>query len=267
MGKSIGEGLSRGQSQTKPDTGPKQLTTRARKLPPAPTAPPPVMEGFWIAGEVAEFRLGNRSFLATARPGKGRFGGRNVLQPPAEKSIPAPTTPHSQLTFCLHLRLHLLPSPQTLASCRDALAFCCKERLQAVDLMNQPLDKVLEQAGRHSWVDLSRIPTSRIQGQTTPPPDPVGTYTPGRPPQKVHDSGCPAPSTSQLPPFLGNCPSRLNERAESQPPAKPAFWISSCPGSLLLPALPRSLRLRHCWTRLIPTPLAALPLDFLPVPR
>nr|XP_008248925.3 coiled-coil domain-containing protein 105 [Oryctolagus cuniculus] len=67
---------------------------------------------------------------------------------------------------------------KALASCRDNLGFCCKERLQAVDLMNQPLDKVLEQAGRHSWVNLSRPPTPRPQGQKTPPPDPVGTYTP-----------------------------------------------------------------------------------------
>ncbi|XP_029773540.1 coiled-coil domain-containing protein 105 [Suricata suricatta] len=67
---------------------------------------------------------------------------------------------------------------KALASCRDTLAFCCKERLQAVDLMNQPLDKVLEQAGRHSWVNLSRIPSPCSQGQKTPPPDPVGTYTP-----------------------------------------------------------------------------------------
>ncbi|XP_052499753.1 coiled-coil domain-containing protein 105 [Budorcas taxicolor] len=67
---------------------------------------------------------------------------------------------------------------KTLASCRDALVFCCKERLQAVELMNQPLDKVLEQAGRHSWVNISRVPTPRTQGLKTPPPDPVGTYTP-----------------------------------------------------------------------------------------
>nr|XP_023422519.1 LOW QUALITY PROTEIN: coiled-coil domain-containing protein 105 [Cavia porcellus] len=67
---------------------------------------------------------------------------------------------------------------KSLASCRDTLGFYCKERLQAVELMNQPLDKVLEQAGRHSWLDLSRQPTPRTQGQKTPPPDPVGTYTP-----------------------------------------------------------------------------------------
>ncbi|XP_030191508.1 coiled-coil domain-containing protein 105 [Lynx canadensis] len=65
---------------------------------------------------------------------------------------------------------------KALASCRDTLAFCCKERLQAVDLMNQPLDK----AGRHSWVNLSRIPSPSSQGQRTPPPDPVGSYTPDR---------------------------------------------------------------------------------------
>ncbi|XP_014403256.1 PREDICTED: coiled-coil domain-containing protein 105 [Myotis brandtii] len=67
---------------------------------------------------------------------------------------------------------------KALASCRDTLAFCCKERLQAVDLMNKPLDKVLELAGRHSWVDLSRIPTPSTQGQKTPPSNPVGAYTP-----------------------------------------------------------------------------------------
>ncbi|KAF6305910.1 coiled-coil domain containing 105 [Rhinolophus ferrumequinum] len=67
---------------------------------------------------------------------------------------------------------------KTLATCRDTLAFYCKERLQAVDLMNQPLTKVLGQAGRYSWVNLSRPSTPRIQGEKTPPPDPVGTYTP-----------------------------------------------------------------------------------------
>nr|XP_048295567.1 coiled-coil domain-containing protein 105 [Myodes glareolus] len=67
---------------------------------------------------------------------------------------------------------------KALASCRDTLDFYYQERLQAVDLMNQPLDKVLEQAGRHSWVDITRPPTPRTQGLKTPPPDPVGTYTP-----------------------------------------------------------------------------------------
>ncbi|XP_060038441.1 tektin-like protein 1 [Erinaceus europaeus] len=67
---------------------------------------------------------------------------------------------------------------KALASCRDLLDTCYKERLQAVDLMNQPMDKVLEQAGRPSWVNLSRIPTPRTQGQKTPPVDPAGVYTP-----------------------------------------------------------------------------------------
>lgn len=53
-----------------------------------------------------------------------------------------------------------------------------------MELMNQPLDKVLEQAGRHSWVNISRVPTPRTQGLKTPPPDPVGTYTPGKTTQK-----------------------------------------------------------------------------------
>ncbi|KAB0395105.1 hypothetical protein E2I00_005716 [Balaenoptera physalus] len=62
------------------------------------------------------------------------------------------------------LRGYRPKSEKTLASCRDTLVFCCKERLQA--------------AGRHSWVNLSRVPTPRTQGLKTPPPDPVGTYTP-----------------------------------------------------------------------------------------
>ncbi|KAK2495380.1 hypothetical protein MC885_011315 [Smutsia gigantea] len=104
---------------------------------------------------------------------------RNALQSPAEISLP---------TTYPNLPAHTLPSPlllspsthllQALASCRDALGFCFKERLQAVDLMNQPWDKVLEQASRNSWVNLRRIPTQRTQGQKTPPPGPVGTYTP-----------------------------------------------------------------------------------------
>lgn len=124
------------------------------------------------------------------------------MQPPAEKSLPAasPNLPAHSLPFSL---LPLLPHSQALASCRDTLAFCCKERLQAVDLMNQPLDKVLEQAGRHSWVNLSRIPSPSSQGQKTPPPDPVGTYTPGRPPQKgVHCSRYPRVPTP--PPLLSH---------------------------------------------------------------
>lgn len=111
------------------------------------------------------------------------------------KSLP----PISQLTIDLFC-LSLLPRPQTLASCRETLIFCCEERLQAVELMNQPLDKVLEQACRHSWVNLSRVPTPRTQGLKTPPPDPVGTYTPGKPPQKeVQDSGCPCCHLSPIP--------------------------------------------------------------------
>lgn len=49
-----------------------------------------------------------------------------------------------------------------------------------LDLINQPLDKALEQAGRHSWLDLTRIPTPQTKGMKTPPPDPLGAYTPGR---------------------------------------------------------------------------------------
>ncbi|XP_049644366.1 coiled-coil domain-containing protein 105 [Suncus etruscus] len=67
---------------------------------------------------------------------------------------------------------------QTLASCRDAVQFNYRERAQVLDLINQPLDKVLEQAGRHSWLDLTRTPTPQTKGMKTPSPDPLGAYTP-----------------------------------------------------------------------------------------
>lgn len=178
------------------------------------------------------------------------------MQPPAEKSIPA-TSPTSQHTVCLHLCLSLsfLPCLQSLASCRDTLDFYCKERLQAVDLMNKPLDKVLEQAGRHSWVNLSHVQSPSTQGQKTPPPDPVGTYTPGRPPQKgIHYSGCPpTPLHFSAAPFLGNFAPRPNERAESQPPSGLGLTLPT-PAS---PTLSQSL--------LEATHIPAL--DFLPVPQ
>ncbi|XP_055975626.1 tektin-like protein 1 [Sorex fumeus] len=67
---------------------------------------------------------------------------------------------------------------KALASCRDALMFNYKERLQVLDLINQPLDKALEQACRHSWLDLTRNPTPDTKGTRTPPPDPLAAYTP-----------------------------------------------------------------------------------------
>jgi hypothetical protein len=101
--------------------------------------------------------------------------------------------------------------PQALASCRDTLGFYCQERLQAVELLNQPLDKVLEQAGRHSWVNISRAPTPRTQGQKTPPPNPVGPYTPGRPYRKESITVCvpdahPYPRLSGVPLHPLSCP-------------------------------------------------------------
>lgn len=180
---------------------------------------------------------------------KGSIWGQKHFAASSRKINSSYLPSTSSLTFCLHLCLSLPPCPQTLASCRDTLAFCCKERLQAVDLMNQPLDKVLEQAGHHSWVNLSSLPAPRIQGQKMPPPDPVGTFTPGRRPQKgVHCSVHPLfPWGIDL---------------LDQPPAKPAFWFSSTPYALLL-ATPLS----HSRRLLIFTPLTAPPLDLLPVPQ
>lgn len=163
-------------------------------------------EGFWTEGErvgCLNFDLKIASFQPQLEPKRVSSEAETLFSPQQKNQFQPP--PPSQHAFCPQLSLSPTPRPQTLASCRDTLVFCCKERLQVVDLMNKPLDKVLELAGRHSWVDLSRIPTPNTQGQKTPPPDPVGTYTPGRPPQKgVHCSGCPStPLRFSAAPFPG----------------------------------------------------------------
>ncbi|KAM6216820.1 tektin-like protein 1 [Rhynchocyon petersi] len=67
---------------------------------------------------------------------------------------------------------------KALACCRDTLGYYFEERLQVVDLMNQPLEKVLDYSCHQSFVDLSRTPSPCTQGQKTQPPDPLGAYTP-----------------------------------------------------------------------------------------
>ncbi|EPQ14008.1 Coiled-coil domain-containing protein 105 [Myotis brandtii] len=120
--------------------------------------------------------------LETPPPGEGQINGQlQLLQRQRQATDHRLSEVRKGLLInqqSVKLRGYRPESEKALASCRDTLAFCCKERLQAVDLMNKPLDKVLELAGRHSWVDLSRIPTPSTQGQKTPPSNPVGAYTP-----------------------------------------------------------------------------------------
>uniref|UniRef100_A0A4X2M8G1 Coiled-coil domain containing 105 n=1 Tax=Vombatus ursinus TaxID=29139 RepID=A0A4X2M8G1_VOMUR len=68
---------------------------------------------------------------------------------------------------------------KALSKCRDDLTFCCEERLQVVDLMNHCLDAALVEAGRQSWINISRVHTPKVQGTASPPVNPVGVNPPG----------------------------------------------------------------------------------------
>ncbi|XP_072457256.1 tektin-like protein 1 [Notamacropus eugenii] len=67
---------------------------------------------------------------------------------------------------------------KALCKCRDDLTFCCEERLQVVDLMNHSLDSVLVDAGRQSWINMSRVHTPKVLGTASPPVNPVGVNPP-----------------------------------------------------------------------------------------
>ncbi|XP_027706759.1 coiled-coil domain-containing protein 105 [Vombatus ursinus] len=67
---------------------------------------------------------------------------------------------------------------KALSKCRDDLTFCCEERLQVVDLMNHCLDAALVEAGRQSWINISRVHTPKVQGTASPPVNPVGVNPP-----------------------------------------------------------------------------------------
>ncbi|XP_007489739.1 coiled-coil domain-containing protein 105 [Monodelphis domestica] len=67
---------------------------------------------------------------------------------------------------------------RALAKSRENLKTCCEERLQAVDLMNHCFDSVLLEAGRQSWIDISRLHTPKVQGTASPPVDPLGVNPP-----------------------------------------------------------------------------------------
>ncbi|XP_074056189.1 tektin-like protein 1 isoform X2 [Macrotis lagotis] len=67
---------------------------------------------------------------------------------------------------------------KALTKCRDDLIFCCEERLRVVDLMNHCIDSVLVDAGRQSWINISRLHTPKVQGTTSPPVNPLGVNPP-----------------------------------------------------------------------------------------
>ncbi|XP_006898410.1 PREDICTED: coiled-coil domain-containing protein 105 [Elephantulus edwardii] len=67
---------------------------------------------------------------------------------------------------------------KALASCRDTLGYYVEERLQVVDFMNQPLEKVLDYSCHQSITDFSGPLSSSPRGQKTQLPDPLGSFTP-----------------------------------------------------------------------------------------
>lgn len=69
---------------------------------------------------------------------------------------------------------------QALANNRQTLDTLCGERGRVLELMPQPLRMVLLEAGRDSWLGLSRPSSPWVERNQTPTPDPIGPYTPGR---------------------------------------------------------------------------------------
>ncbi|XP_074162913.1 tektin-like protein 1 [Sminthopsis crassicaudata] len=67
---------------------------------------------------------------------------------------------------------------KALSKCREDLTVCCEERLLVVDLMNHCLDTALVDAGRQSWINISRAHTPKVQGAVSPPINPVGVNPP-----------------------------------------------------------------------------------------
>ncbi|XP_038628864.1 coiled-coil domain-containing protein 105 [Tachyglossus aculeatus] len=65
-----------------------------------------------------------------------------------------------------------------LAKCRSSLESCCQQRLLVVELLNKSLEEVLGEAGRKSWLFLSRPPSPWQEINPTPTANPLGAYTP-----------------------------------------------------------------------------------------
>ncbi|XP_054831332.1 coiled-coil domain-containing protein 105 [Eublepharis macularius] len=67
---------------------------------------------------------------------------------------------------------------QALGMCRQALETACNERSRVLDLVPHPLRMVLLEAGRDSWLGLSRPSSTWVERNETPKPDPIGPFTP-----------------------------------------------------------------------------------------
>uniref|UniRef100_A0ACB8EGI7 Uncharacterized protein n=1 Tax=Sphaerodactylus townsendi TaxID=933632 RepID=A0ACB8EGI7_9SAUR len=67
---------------------------------------------------------------------------------------------------------------KALGACRQALQTASEERSHVLDLMPHPLRMVLLDAGRDSWLGLSRPSSPWVERNQTPKPDPIGPFTP-----------------------------------------------------------------------------------------
>lgn len=67
---------------------------------------------------------------------------------------------------------------KALGTNRQTLDTLCGERGRVLDLMPQPLRMVLLEAGRDSWLGLSRPSSPWVERNQTPTPDPIGPFTP-----------------------------------------------------------------------------------------
>ncbi|XP_053155867.1 coiled-coil domain-containing protein 105 [Hemicordylus capensis] len=65
-----------------------------------------------------------------------------------------------------------------LGTCRQTLDMLCGERGRVLDLLPQPLRMILLEAGRDSWLGLSRPSSPWVERNQTPTPDPIGPFTP-----------------------------------------------------------------------------------------
>ncbi|XP_006262905.2 tektin-like protein 1 [Alligator mississippiensis] len=67
---------------------------------------------------------------------------------------------------------------QALDKCQRSLGELCEERGCVLELMGQPLHRVLLESGRDSWLSLTRPSSPNVDRNPTPEPNPIGPYTP-----------------------------------------------------------------------------------------
>uniref|UniRef100_A0A7M4EK06 Tektin like 1 n=1 Tax=Crocodylus porosus TaxID=8502 RepID=A0A7M4EK06_CROPO len=67
---------------------------------------------------------------------------------------------------------------QALGKCQRSLGELCEERGRVLELMGQPLHRVLLESGRGSWLSLTRSSSPNVDRNPTPEPNPIGPYTP-----------------------------------------------------------------------------------------